>query len=252
MTDTSAHATYTIRNRHDKSPIYTASLPEYLVGANEHTRQRYAVEAAVGVGANLASASLTHANLAGAGIAHANLAGANLDCANLARANLARANLAGASLTYVSLAGANLARADLRDAKLVGVNFSRADLRYANLTNADLTSANIVNANLYGVVFARTIIDDGITVNRPPVQITGLYYPVTIWTDHMQIGCEFHSLEDWRVFDDQRSIEQEQALLAMDGRAALKFWRAHGRVLLSLAESDGRGRSEFKETNNDC
>ena len=72
-----------------------------------------------------------------------------------------------------------------------------------------------------------------ITVQRAPLQITGLYWPVTIWDAHMQIGCEFHSLAEWEAFDDRRIIQ-------MDGRDAAKFWMAHKDALLTLARRDGR------------
>jgi hypothetical protein len=50
----------------------------------------------------------------------------------------------------------------------------------------------------------------------------------------MQIGCELHTLSDWACFDDER-------IARMDGRDALRFWRAHKDALLALADSDGRG-----------
>ncbi len=75
---------------------------------------------------------------------------------------------------------------------------------------------------------------DGIKINRALLQLFGLHYTVHILDDHMQIGCELHALSEWRQFDDERIIK-------MDGKAALRFWLAHKAALLALAESDGRG-----------
>lgn len=50
----------------------------------------------------------------------------------------------------------------------------------------------------------------------------------------MQISCELHKLSDWAEYDDKR-------IAKMDGREALRFWRAHKDVLLGLAKSAGRG-----------
>ena len=67
-----------------------------------------------------------------------------------------------------------------------------------------------------------------------PIQLFGLRWRVMILDEHMQIGCELHKLSDWEIYDDAR-------IAAMDGRNALRFWRAHKDALLGLAKSAGRG-----------
>ena len=125
-----------------------------------------------------------------------------------------RASLDGASLDGASLDGASLDGASLIGASLIGARLDGASLNRASLDGAKIR--------------------DGITINRAPLQISGLDYPVIIFDAHMQIGCEFHALSDWRAFDDRRIAQ-------MDGKAALKFWRAHGAALLALAASDNCG-----------
>ena len=131
---------------------------------------------------------------------------------------LKKAMAAGASLADANLAGANLADANLIGARLAGAYLIGANLAGANLAGADLTGAKWRN---------------GIVINKPPIQIFGLHWRVTILDSHMQIGCELHALADWAAYDDKRIAE-------MDGREALRFWRAHKDVLLSLAASAGR------------
>ena len=160
-------------------------------------RTRYVLEKAGQVGANLSGANLAGANLSGA-----NLPGANLSGANLAGANLAGANLDGAYLTGAYLDGANLTGAYLTGAYLTGAKWR-----------------------------------DGIVINKPPIQLFGLHWRVTILDEHMQIGCELHKLSDWAEYNNKR-------IVAMDGRHALRFWRAHKDVLLRLAKSAGRGAPE--------
>ena len=99
----------------------------------------------------------------------------------------------------------------------------------ANLAGANLAGANLASANLDGAKWR-----DGITINRAPLQLHGLKWDVYILDQHMQIGCELHTLAEWAAFDDAR-------IVAMDGRYALRFWRAHKAALLALAASDGRG-----------
>ncbi|MHB1660119.1 MAG: pentapeptide repeat-containing protein, partial [Acidithiobacillus sp.] len=161
-------------------------------------------------------ADLTDANLYGANLNDANLYGANLSDANLYGANLNDANLYGANLSDANLYGANL-----NDANLYGANLSGADL-----SGADLRRANLYGANLYGADLSGAKIAEGITVSRAPIQIYGLHWPITIWDQHMQIGCKFYSHAEWSDFDDNDIAE-------MDDYAA-EFWRQHKSQLLSL------------------
>ena len=100
--------------------------------------------------------------------------------------------------------------------------------RYA-LERAVGSRANLSDAYLSGAKWR-----DGIVINKPPIQLFGLHWRVTILDEHMQIGCELHKLSDWAEYDDER-------IVWMDGRNALRFWRAHKDVLLGLAKSAGRG-----------
>lgn len=108
-----------------------------------------------------------------------------------------------------------IAKANLRGADLSGAYLRGAYLRGADLSGADLSGAKI---------------REGITVTKPPIQIYGLPWPITIWDAHMHIGCEFHSHAEWAQFDDA-------SIVNMDGRNALTFWRAHKSVLLALCAS---------------
>src|SRR5574341_437875 len=121
------------------------------------------------------------------------------------------------------------ARANLADANLAGASLEDANLADASLAGASLAGAYLADANLAGAKWR-----DGIVLKRAPLYIHGLYWAVVILDDHMQVGCELHSLAEWREFDDARIVE-------MDGKSALRFWRAHKSALLALAESDGRG-----------
>ena len=105
----------------------------------------------------------------------------------------------------------------------------QATVAKINLGGANLSGANLSDANLIGAQWR-----NGITINRAPLQLSGLYWMVYILDDHMQIGCELHTLAEWSAFDDARIVE-------MGGKNALRFWRNHNASLLALAASDGRG-----------
>ena len=104
----------------------------------------------------------------------------------------------------------------------------------ADLSGADLSRAYLSGANLSGAYLSCAKWRAGIIIQRAPLQISGLAYPVTILDQHMQIGCELHSIAEWAAFDNER-------IARMDGIRARKFWDAHGASLLALAASDGRG-----------
>jgi hypothetical protein len=42
-----------------------------------------------------------------------------------------------------------------------------------------------------------------------PILISGLLWSITITDDHIRIGCEFHSIDDWMGFDNRRIAEME-------------------------------------------
>ena len=115
-----------------------------------------------------------------------------------------------------------------------GANLSGANLSGADLSDADLRGANLRGADLRGAYLSDAKWPDGVTINRAPLQIFGLRWPISILDEHMQIGCQLHTLAAWADFDDA-------AIAAMDGRDALRFWRAHKAGLLAMAAADGRG-----------
>ena len=139
-----------------------------------------------------------------------------------------------AALETATKSGANLDGANLRGANLVGANLVGANLVGANLDGANLAGAYLVGANLVGANLDGAKLKGGIVINKPPIQLFGLHWRVTILDEHMKIGCELHKLSDWAKYDDAR-------IAAMDGRNALRFWRAHKDVLLGIARSADRG-----------
>jgi uncharacterized protein YjbI with pentapeptide repeats len=208
-----------IVSRWDSSQVlFECEVPE---GIESGMAMRYALEKAVESRANLGDANLGDANLG-----DANLSGANLSDANLSGANLGDANLSGANLSGANLSGANLSDANLSGANLGG----------ANLSGANLSDANLGGANLGGAKWR-----DGIVISKQPIQISGLHWFVTILDQHMQIGCELHSLAEWSEFDDRRIAE-------MDGRDALRFWRESKDALLGMARAQGRSFEPVQAT----
>jgi hypothetical protein len=62
---------------------------------------------------------------------------------------------------------------------------------------------------------------------KSPINIISLKYNITILDAYIQIGCEFHSKEDWDKFTNKE-------ILSMDGKEALKWWKIHKSLILGI------------------
>jgi hypothetical protein len=198
--------------------------------ACEAENMRDAVQQAVNsdanlIGANLRGANLIGANLRGANLIGANLIGANFSDANLIGANLIDANLIGANLSGAYLRGANLSDANLRDA-----NFSDANLIGANFSDANLIGANLIGANLRGEILAIA-----------PITICGIYWNVLITESYLTIGCQRHTHEEWKAFDDENIAEMHSK--------ANEFWTANKSWLLGACKSHKKASLAHRKTN---
>ena len=63
------------------------------------------------------------------------------------------------------------------------------------------------------------------------LSINGLRWPVSTDGKSIQIGCQHHSVEDWKAFDDR--------VIAKMDKEALTFWTWYKAMILGLAEVRG-------------
>jgi len=96
------------------------------------------------------------------------------------------------------------------------------------MTNPTPTHRNPV-CPVWGAYLRGAKIRSDITVVQSPVCIQGLEWFITIWDNHMQIGCEFHSHEEWRDFS-------EDDWASMGGKAAIQMCRTEKSALLALCD----------------
>ncbi|MFY3146057.1 pentapeptide repeat-containing protein [Achromobacter xylosoxidans] len=223
---------YEIKNRYTGAVLFTADVPEGTEsGMVARVALEQAVEARAYLGdANLGGAYLGGANLGGANLRGAYLGGANLGGADLRDAYLRGANLGGANLRGAYLGGADLRGADLRDANLRGAYLGGADLRGAYLRDADLGELR----SIWGA--------SGNLRELKAVQCDT--WPVTYTATHMQIGCQFHTLEAWWSFTDEQ--------IALMDSSALAWWQKwkpvlHTIVTMSPAVPGGEKPAEQQE-----
>lgn len=94
---------------------------------------------------------------------------------------------------------------------------------------ADLTRANLTGANLTGADGKKT------TIEKTPIQISGLRWHIIIFDKDMRIGCEYHSLADWWLYDDARIKKMDCT--------ALEFCNQYKTMLQGICAATGRADS---------
>jgi len=164
--------------------------------------------------------NLTDASTVKSGI---NISGANLRYANISGADLRGANISGADLRGADLRGANISGANLRctnisGADLSGANISGANLRGANINGADLRGADISGADLRGA-----------TGNQKEIKtINTTKYTIVFSDEKLAIGCQQHSIEEWKEFTDDEISEMDNG--------ALEWWNRWSAFIFTAIE----------------
>ena len=113
----------------------------------------------------------------------------------------------------------NGVRVNLYDANLRGANLRGANLRGANLYGSNLRYADLRGANLYGVF--------GNMKHVKSLQIEQYY--ITYTSKIIQIGCQSHTIEEWRNFTNK-------SILEMDGKRALEWWNKWKPIIMQIIE----------------
>ena len=94
----------------------------------------------------------------------------------------------------------------------------RADLSWSNLSGCDLRGCDLSGCNLRGEI-----------ISKPPMQIDGIQWSVTITEEFLEIGCQRHTHDEWRAFS-------EEQIAAFHGDA-WSFWQKHKSSLLGLCDA---------------
>ena len=125
--------------------------------------------------------------------------------------------------------GAYLRGAYLRGAYLSEANLSGADLRGANLRGANLWGADLWGADLWGADLREAIYGNGIPLTKPPIFVTGLIWDVMILDNHLKIGCEIHTFDEWENFTDKE--------ISLMEKSALDWWKIHKAPIMSMVKA---------------
>ena len=145
------------------------------------------------------------------------------------------ADLYGANLRGANLYGANLRGADLRGANLHGADLYGANLRGADLYGANLYGANLLNPDLDGADLY------GEKIAIAPIFMQGLnnLWQITISESYMQIGCQYHTHEEWDKFDDDQ--------IGYMHDTALEFWANWKKPLLDICKKHKKQSLKYRK-----
>jgi hypothetical protein len=136
------------------------------------------------------------------------------------RANLSGADLRGADLRGADLSGADLREANLSGADLRGADLSGADLREANLYGADLRGADLSGADLRFLHSA-----DGKII----ATMNAGKYQVVVSKEKIAIGCQFHTVKQWKSFSDEQISKMDVG--------AVEWWGKWKDLVISFHEN---------------
>ena len=108
-------------------------------------------------------------------------------------------------------------------------NGVRANLRGVDLCDADLLGANLRGTDLRGTDLRGTDLR-GVFGNMKHVKSLQIEtYYITYTSKIIQIGCQRHTIEEWKNFDNK-------SILKMDGKEALEWWDKWKPIIMQIIE----------------
>ena len=134
-----------------------------------------------------------------------------------------------ASVLFELEAEENTFKITLQAAVKASADLGGADLGGANLYGADLYGANLRGADLGGEILSKT-----------PLQLNNLRWFVLISDSFLRIGCQRHSIEDWKKFSEEDIAKMDSSALAF-----LHKWKA---PILALCDAHNKTEAVKAET----
>jgi 1,4-dihydroxy-2-naphthoyl-CoA synthase len=155
---------------------------------------------------------------------------ASLEKAEYLGAIFTRCNFDAALMDQGYLCGAqfiecSFIQTSIRNAYVFCSSFAKSQLIHTSFKDSMLSNVDLKDANIQQVEWAKGII------NRPPVQLDGLDYPITVYDDgHVQFGCSYNTKE-WFLSAEGRDMAQ------LEGLKARRFWGKHRHWLVPFLKS---------------
>ena len=124
------------------------------------------------------------------------------------------------SIESCDLTGATLISANTQFTKIRNSVLKDCSFKYCNVHKTEFLDSDLSESIIYGT--------HGICDYIKNIQVDT--YPTSYTNSRIQMGCENLSIETARAMDDK-------FVIGLDGKTALKFWRANKEMIFSTMES---------------
>lgn len=152
------------------------------------------------------------------------LIGVNFRASTFYGCNMENHRFRRSDFTNCNFNRCDMGNAHFYRARLEGVDFITCQMSHARLGRAVGQIRLVANSNLRGAVF-----EGGVAANIRTMQFnygSGMHirhvstdkYEVAYTDTHMQIGCEFHLLDDWWAFSDKDIARMDHGAVEWWGR----------------------------------
>lgn len=155
--------------------------------------------------------AIRNSHLAYCEISGSNLEGCKINRSVLANSTIKNSHLDRSTFNYVDLTNARLGEVSLELSE-----FYEADLWKSKLHNVDLGTVDLFN-----------VIGDGTYIKS--IQLFP-EYKINYTSNHLQIGCEKYTFEEWWTFTDWDIGSMD------DGNKSLNFWEANKEHIRHIVE----------------
>ena len=172
--------------------------------------------------ADFSGRNLSNKDFSGRDLCDSDFRLAILDNCNFETCKLFSANFRAASMENVNLKWTNIACANFTNSDLSFANFE-----YAYATNANFDAAFLHNANFDSIISLYNAIGNSKEIKTIQTDT----YNVVLFGDNIQIGCKKYTISEWESFEDE-------SIIAMDGRTALKWWNEWKDIVLGFAKAN--------------
>jgi len=171
-----------------------------------------------------------------------NFTGSRFERADFLGAIFTDCNFSCADFTRAYITGARFENCDFTFAKFYGTYFFSSQFKNCNFTCAEmkdvlLSTVDFVNSPFTNVEW------QGTTINSSPLMVQGIEYPITVLDNgHMQVGCEFNTIEFFWKADEKLAASGE-------GLRAARFWKKNKKWIFDMILARGlyNGGEDFRE-----
>lgn len=131
------------------------------------------------------------------------------------------------------ITGAQFIECQFYSCSFDGAYIFRSQFKKCELVECTFYGALVSTVDFSGTEFRDVKWREDCLINKPPIIIDGIEYPVTAFDNgHMQVGCHYASYEWFLNTDEKHSA-------AMEGLKARRFWKRNKQWIFDMLRARG-------------